>query len=551
MSDNLSYLSGRKGLSDNLFENYVTEAQETGTVEREKLSELAKDFLVGSANTFGATSFYDFLKEENKGKKVYVCNGSACLCAGTQDKLVEDLKTQFRPEEIGHMTCLGRCHENGAFNYEGNNYSAKSSAEVLEIIKSKKPSPDTYFVGTNCKEPILTLPFPGVDTYYKPFLQALNRTPDELLENYKSSGLRGRGGAGFPKSYKLEAVKKAKGDQKFIVCNADEGDPGAYSDRWLLEERPHSVLFGMMMAGFISGADKGVVYIRAEYPESVRITEAAVVDLRDKGYLGENIFGSGFNFDFKVIKAAGAYVCGEETALLSSIEGQRPEVRVRPPFPAEKGLFNCPTLVNNVETFASVHYIISEGGEAYGRRGRGRSTGTKLVCLDSFFNRPGMYEVEMGTPLSEVINDLGQGFISPVKALHVGGPLGGIVPASHFDKLTVDFESFAENGFLLGHAGMLSVPQDFPMIKYLEHLFEFTSVESCGKCFPCRLGAKRGWEMLEKARTDSGYKIDRELMDDLLETMEDGSLCALGGGLPLGIKNALQYFDEELKEYFK
>ena len=551
MSDNLSYLSGRKGLSDNLFENYVTEAQETGTVEREKLGDLAKDFLIGSANTFGATSFYDFLKEENKGKKVYVCNGSACLCAGTQDKLVEDLKGHFKPEEIGHMTCLGRCHENGAFNYEGNNYSAKSTQEVEEIIKTKKPALDTYYVGTNCNEPILTLPFPGIDAYYKPFLQALNKNPDELLENYKSSGLRGRGGAGFPKSYKLEAVKKAKGDQKFIVCNADEGDPGAYSDRWLLEERPHSVLFGMMMAGYISGADKGVVYIRAEYPESVRITEAAVVDLRDKGYLGENIFGSGFNFDFKVIKAAGAYVCGEETALLSSIEGQRPEVRVRPPFPAEKGLFNCPTLVNNVETFASVHYIISQGGEAYGRRGRGRSTGTKLVCLDSFFNRPGMYEVEMGTPLSEVINDLGQGFKSPVKALHVGGPLGGIVPASHFDKLTVDFESFAEEGFLLGHAGMLSVPQDFPMIKYLEHLFEFTSVESCGKCFPCRLGAKRGWEMLEKARTDSGYKIDRELMDDLLETMEDGSLCALGGGLPLGIKNALQYFDDELKEYFK
>ena len=217
MSDNLSYLSGRKGLSDNLFENYVTEAQETGTVEREKLGDLAKDFLIGSANTFGATSFYDFLKEENKGKKVYVCNGSACLCAGTQDKLVEDLKDHFKPEEIGHMTCLGRCHENGAFNYEGNNYSAKSTQEVEEIIKTKKPALDTYYVGTNCKEPILTLPFPGIDAYYKPFLQALNKTPDELLEHYKSSGLRGRGGAGFPKSYKLEAVKKAKGDQKFIV----------------------------------------------------------------------------------------------------------------------------------------------------------------------------------------------------------------------------------------------------------------------------------------------------------------------------------------------
>jgi NADH-quinone oxidoreductase subunit F len=549
MSDNLSYLSGRRGLSDNLFENYVKEAEESGTVEREKLSELAKDFLVGSANTFGATSFYDFLKEENKGKKVFVCNGSACLCAGTQEKLTEELNKHFAAEEIGHMCCLGRCHENGAFNYEGNNYSAKSPQEIEEIIKNKKPAPDNYFVGTNCEEPILTAEFPGIDEYYKPFLASLRKSPDELLNDYKSSGLRGRGGAGFPKSYKLEAVKKAQGDQKFIVCNADEGDPGAYSDRWLLEERPHSVLFGMMMAGYISGADKGVLYIRAEYPESVRICEEEIAKLRDKGYLGQDIFGSGFNFEFKVIKAAGAYVCGEETALLSSIEGQRPEVRVRPPFPAQQGLFNCPTLVNNVETFASVHYIVSEGGEAYGRRGRGKSTGTKLVCLDSFFNRPGMYEVEMGTPLQEVIDDLGKGFKSPVKALHVGGPLGGIVPASHFNKLTVDFESFAENGFLLGHAGMLSIPKDYPMVKYLEHLFEFTSVESCGKCFPCRLGAKRGWEMLTKVQEDSSYKIERQLMDDLLETMEDGSLCALGGGLPLGIKNALQYFEEELKEY--
>ncbi|MBD79817.1 MAG: formate dehydrogenase [Crocinitomicaceae bacterium] len=549
MSDNLSYLSGRKGLSDNLFENYVAEAEETGTVEREKLSELANDFLIGDANTFGATSFYDFLKEENKGKKVYVCNGSACLCAGTQKKLVENLSTHFKPEEIGEMCCLGRCHENGAFNYEGNNYSAKTSEEIDSIIKNKTAAVDNYYVGSNCDEPILTSEFVGVEQYYQSLWEALKKSPDELLEDYKSSGLRGRGGAGFPKSYKLEAVKNAKGDQKFIVCNADEGDPGAYSDRWLLEERPHSVLFGMILAGYIGGADKGVLYIRAEYPESVRITEVAVQDLRERGYLGENIQGSGFNFDFKVIKAAGAYVCGEETALLSSIEGQRPEVRVRPPFPAQQGLFNCPTLVNNVETFASVHYIVTEGGEAYGRRGRGRSTGTKLVCLDSFFNRPGMYEVEMGTPLSEVINDLGQGFKSPVKALHVGGPLGGIVPASHFDKLTVDFESFAENGFLLGHAGVLSVPESFPMVKYLEHLFEFTSVESCGKCFPCRLGAKRGWEMLEKAQKD-GYKIERQLMDDLLETMEDGSLCALGGGLPLGIKNAMQYFEEELNEYF-
>jgi NADH:ubiquinone oxidoreductase subunit F (NADH-binding) len=549
MSENLSALSGRKGLDDNLFDLYVKESAEAGTMEKERLSEVAKDFLIGSANTYGATSFYDFLKEENKGKKVYVCNGSACMCAGTQEAVSTQLSNHFGAEEIGHMTCLGRCHENGAFHYDGKNYSAKSAEDIDRIITDKKPEPDSYFVGTNCEEPILTAEFPGVEAFYAPMWEAIKKNPEELLAEYKSSGLRGRGGAGFPKAYKLEAVKNAEGERKFIVCNADEGDPGAYSDRYLLEEQPHLVLFGMMLSGYIAGADRGVLYIRAEYPESVEIVEKAVQDLRDKNYLGENIMGSGFNFEFKVIKAAGAYVCGEETALLSSIEGQRPEVRVRPPYPAQKGLFNMPTLVNNVETFASVHFIVSQGGEAYGQRGRGKSTGTKLVCLDSFFNRPGMYEVEMGTPLKEIIEDLGQGFREPVKALHIGGPLGGIVPASHFEKLTLDFESFAENGFLLGHAGILSIPESFSMLRYLEHLFEFTSVESCGKCFPCRLGAKRGWEMLEKART-SDYKIDRELMDDLLETMEDGSLCALGGGLPLGVKNALQYFDEELKTHF-
>ncbi|UTW62632.1 NAD(P)H-dependent oxidoreductase subunit E [bacterium SCSIO 12741] len=549
MSENLGYLSGRKGLDDNLFDRYVKSAESSGTVEVKELSELAEEFLFGDANTYGATSFYDFLKEENKGKKVYVCNGSACMCAGTQEKLTEDLKQHFHAQEIGHMCCLGRCHENGAFSYEGNNYSAKSEQEIAEIIEGKKPALDNYYVGTNCENPILTADFPGVESFYAPLWEALKTSPDEWLEEYKKSGLRGRGGAGFPKSYKLEAVKKAKGNKKFIVCNADEGDPGAYSDRWLMEERPHLVLFGMMLAGYIAGADRGVLYIRAEYPESVRIAEDAIQDLINRGYLGDNIQGTGFNFHFKVIKAAGAYVCGEETALLSSIEGQRPEVRVRPPYPAEKGLFNCPTLVNNVETFASVHYIVSKGGGDYGSRGRGRSTGTKLVCLDSFFNRPGMYEVEMGTPLQEVIDGLGQGFKSPVKALHIGGPLGGIVPASHFEKLTIDFESFAENGFLLGHAGILSIPEDFPMVKYLEHLFEFTSVESCGKCFPCRLGAKRGWEMLTKVQNED-YRIDRELFDDLLETMEDGSLCALGGGLPLGVKNALDHFNEELREYF-
>jgi NADH-quinone oxidoreductase subunit F len=334
------------------------------------------------------------------------------------------------------------------------------------------------------------------------------------------------------------------------VCNADEGDPGAYSDRYLMEERPHSVLLGMILTGYIIGADWGVIYLRAEYPEAVEIVEREIEKLYQAGYCGDNILNSGFNFHFKLIKAQGAYICGEETALLNSIEGQRPEVRVRPPYPAHQGLFNKPTVVNNVETIACIPYILRDGGEFYASIGTERSKGTKLVCLDGHFVNPGMYEVDMGTPLKTVIYDLGGGFKRPVKALHIGGPLGGLVPVHKIESLTVDFESFNKAGFLLGHASVVCIPDDFPIVKYLEHLFEFTAHESCGKCFPCRLGSTRGTELLKKAQNEA-YQIDRTLFTDLLTTLEQGSLCALGGGLPLPVKNALQYFHEELAPYFK
>lgn len=551
MPENLSALSGRKGLDDNLFEHLVEQAKEDGTPERQELKRLAKEFLVGNSTTYGAASFYDFLAPENKGKKAYVCNGSACMLAGTQDGVRTELEKHLNADEIGVMCCLGRCHENSAFNYGGKNYSAKSGAEIAEIFEgAEDANQDEYIVESNAAEPILTAPFPGVDAYYSVFLQALENGPEHTLQQIKDSGVRGRGGAGFPMGFKLESCRNEESDQKFIVCNADEGDPGAYSDRYLLEKQPHAVLLGMMVAGFVTGANRGVLYIRAEYPESITIIREAIAQLEDKNLLGDDIHGSGFEYRFKVIEAAGAYICGEETALLSSIEGQRPEVRVRPPYPTQEGLFNKPTIVNNVETLACVHHILKKSGKGFSEIGTGKSTGTKLVCLDSFFNRPGMYEVEMGTPFATIVNELGGGFKSPVKALHVGGPLGGIVPVSKINDLTLDFESFAENGFLLGHAGIVSVPEDYPMVKYLEHLFEFTAHESCGKCFPCRIGSVRGQEMLAKAQSED-YKIDRQLFDDLLETLEIGSLCALGGGLPLGIKNALQYFQDELQGYFR
>ncbi len=549
MSNNLSHLLGRKTSNKNLFEELGIAASETGTPNPAALEKLREEFLVGKSTVYGTVSFYDFLKPENQGKKVYVCNGSACMTAGTQDDLRTKIDKQYSSNEIGEMCCLGRCHENSAFHIAGSNYSGTDIDSIEDIKKGNTSSVETYNVGS-IGNPILTAEYGSIKEYYKIFNSCIQTPAMDLLSELKDSGLRGRGGAGFSMAFKLESCKNAESDSKFIVCNADEGDPGAYSDRYIMENRPHALLMGMMIAGYITGADFGIVYIRGEYPESVGIISDCIDELRKENLLGLNINGSGFNFEFKVIRAQGAYICGEETALLSSIEGQRPEVRIRPPYPTQQGLFNKPTAVNNVETLANLPFIFQNGGKAYAAIGTAKSSGTKLISLDGHFKTPGIYEVDMGTPLSTVINELGGGFRKPVKAMHIGGPLGGLVPVSKINDLTVDFDSFAKEGFLLGHASIVCLPEEYPLINYVEHLFKFTAHESCGKCFPCRLGSTRGAEMIEKAVKDN-YKIDKSLLDDLLETMEVGSLCALGGGLPLPIKNAMKYFEDELSPYFK
>lgn len=552
MSKNLSALSFRKGLDDNVFSRMVQAGEKSGTAEApDTVHGLAEHHLVGDAISLGAVSFYDFLKKENAGKKVFVCNGSACLVAGTQKKLHHDLAASFPKDEIGHICCLGRCHQGGAFQYEGRNYSGQSEIALQSLFQTGRgDATDRYAVGSTLNPPLLTAGFPGVAAYYAPLKEVFSRGPDALLAELRDSKLRGRGGAGFPVHFKWQSCREAPGAVKYIICNADEGDPGAYIDKYLMEERPHSVLLGMILAGWFSRAQTGVLYIRAEYPDSVRIISEAIGELKVAGLLGRNILGSGVDFDLKVIKGAGAYICGEETALLASIEGQRPEVRVRPPFPTVEGLFRKPTILNNVETFANLHSIITLGGRKYASLGTEQSSGPKLVSLDSNFNRPGLYECAMGTPLKTVVYELGCGFKVPVKAIQVGGPLGGIVPVAKLGELTLDFESFKKAGFLLGHAGVVSIPEAFPMIEYVEHLFQFCADESCGKCFPCRLGSTRGQELVAKARQGTGDRIDLELMQDLLDTMEVTSLCALGGGVPLPIKNALHYFKDELQPYF-
>ncbi len=553
MSENLSALSFRKGIEKNLFERMVDAAEVTGTAEtNETVRQMGEESLFGNAITLGAVSFYDFLKKENAGKKVFVCNGSACLCAGTQTGLQRDLGAHFQEEEIGHICCLGRCHQGGAFQYEGRNFSGQDARQIELLAKTGEgDSADRYAVVSALPQPILTAPFPGLETYYAPLRAYFKGGRDTLLAELRESKLRGRGGAGFPVHLKWQSCREAAGAVKYIVCNADEGDPGAYIDKYLMEEQPHSVLFGMIAAGWFAGAQVGVLYIRAEYPESVTRMNAAVQELRDAGWLGRNIQGSGFDFEIKTIKGAGAYICGEETALLASIEGQRPEVRVRPPFPTQEGLYRKPTILNNVETFSNLRAVLTLGGKGYAAIGTEHSTGPKLLSLDSAFRKPGIYEVAMGTPLEEVLYGMAGGFWKPVKAVQIGGPLGGIIPVDRIAFLTVDFESFKKAEFLLGHAGAVSIPESFPMIEYIQHLFQFTADESCGKCFPCRLGSTRGAELIAKARGDRSYQIDRTLLDDLLETMQQTSLCALGGGVPLPINNALRYFEEELRPFLK
>ena len=534
---NIRSLSYRKELDDNLFEKVAELALKPAS--QEDFHELAERFMIDDSVVLGTASFYDFLKPENQNKTIRVCNGTACMVAGTQKSLTKNIEKLVAADNIGHIPCLGHCHQNNAFMFDDKTYSTNNPEELKSIISNKKHQENSYHI--DCITiPILTEAINNTTDFYD-LAAAFMDKPQKVIEALKTSNLRGRGGAGFPFYFKLDAVIKEKSDQKYVVCNADEGDPGAYSDMYLMEHHPHKVLFGMLMTGKTVGADTGVLYIRGEYPDSIRKVNSAIEELKKLDLLN--------GFRFKIIRGQGSYVCGEETALLNSIEGLRPEVRVRPPYPAQYGLYGKPTVLSNVETFANVHWILENGGSAYAKLGNGKSTGTKLVSLDSFFNRPGMYEMEMGTPLKTVFEEYGKGFKTDVKAVQIGGPLGGIVPISKIDGLTLDFESFADQGFLLGHASVVSIPENFPMMKFLEHLLEFTADESCGKCYPCRIGSHRGFEMLKKAQHEN-YKIDRQLFDDLIETLEIGSLCALGGGIPLPIKNALQYFDEELKIYF-
>ena len=541
MSRNISLLSGKKDDKNSLFGKISVSPNETSDAQ------LAGEYNLGVSTIHSTKSFYDFLSEDFKNKKAYVCTGSACMCRGTQEDVTQKLKSKFGQDAVGEMICLGRCYENSAFYYNGENYSGDDINQLDEIIDGKHKS--TSYTMRSFSDTSFLVENEAFSTFkdFKDLLETCFQTDkNDLINTLKDSGLRGRGGAGFPTGMKWEFCSDQDAPAKYVVCNADEGDPGAYSDRYLLEEQALKVLFGMVICGYIIGSKQGFMYIRGEYPESIDITNETLAKLRDLNLLGNNILGSGFDFDMNVVEGQGAYICGEETALIASIEGRRAEVDVRPPFPVVEGLYKKPTVVNNVESLAAVALIFKHGSDSYKNIGNGRSLGTKLISLDGHFNNPGLYEVDLGTPLSMIIDEIGGGFNDDIKAIQIGGPLGGIVPVDILRSLTLDFEVFADAGFLLGHASFVCIPRSFSAVEYAKHLFAFTAHESCGKCFPCRLGSTRGKEMLGSA-IDDNQKFSEELIYDLLETMEVGSLCALGGGLPLAIRNLLEHCGDEFK----
>ena len=546
MSKNISNLSGRIGLKNNLFQKISERSLKSK--DSAGMKEIANEYNMGVSTIHGAESFYEFLRPSHREKKAFVCNGSACMCAGTQEPLKKKLQDKLGSDKVGEMFCLGYCYENNAFHYDGENYAGNDINKIDDIIKGKSIIQEKFVSKSYATTSFLMDDKLSDINKFKDHLgKFLKKDKEEIIKSLLLSNLTGRGGAGFPTGMKWDFCSKTKSEKKYVICNADEGDSGAFSDRYLLEDQPLKVIFGMVICGYVIGGNEGVLYIRGEYPKSIEALNASINALKEAGLLGEKILGTDFCFDLNICIGQGAYICGEETALIASIEGRRAEVDVRPPFPVTEGLYKKPTVVNNVETLAAAAGILLNGAEKFSSIGNKKSAGTKLVCLDSFFNNPGVYEIDMCTPMKKIFYEIGGGLNKPVKAFQIGGPLGGVVPTQEIENLNLDFQEFTKAGFMLGHASVVSIPSNFNMIDYIHHLFEFSAEESCGKCFPGRLGSYRGKEMFDQVKNKSA-KIPLKLLNDLLITMKKGCLCALCGAIPTPIMNILKYFGDEVKD---
>ncbi|HIT41849.1 MAG TPA: NADH-quinone oxidoreductase subunit NuoF [Candidatus Caccovicinus merdipullorum] len=377
-------------------------------------------------------------------------------------------------------------------------------------------------------------------------------TPDDVIQVLLDSGLRGRGGGGFPTGLKWKLAKQNDGDQKYVCCNADEGDPGAFMDRSVLEGDPHVVLEAMAIAGYAIGANQGYIYVRAEYPIAVERLQIAIKQAREYNLLGKDIFGTGFDFDIDLRLGAGAFVCGEETALMTSIEGKRGEPRPRPPFPAQKGLFGKPTILNNVETYANIPQIILNGPEWFASMGTEKSKGTKVFALGGKIHNTGLVEIPMGTTLREVIEEIGGGIPNgkKFKAAQTGGPSGGCIPAEHFD-IPIDYDNLLSIGSMMGSGGLIVMDEDDCMVDIAKFFLEFTVEESCGKCTPCRVGTRRMLEILEKITKGQATMEDLDKLEALCYYIKDNSLCGLGQTAPNPVLSTLRYFRDEYEAHIK
>jgi NADH:ubiquinone oxidoreductase subunit F (NADH-binding)/NADH:ubiquinone oxidoreductase subunit E len=497
------------------------------------------------AAVYGVSTFYDDLLAPRGARHVRVCTGSACFAA-TGDAHIEHVREGFglemgersedRSVSLAETVCLGFCHSAPAIR-DGDTIDAGPGVVDRVLAGTSRPAVEPEWQSV-LDEPVLIRP--GDWSGLERALREL--TPEGLLEEVKAANVRGRGGAGFPAGSKWQFARAAEGAQKFIVANGDEGDPGSYIDKYLMERNPALLLEGMALAGYAVGADHGFVLCRSEYPLSKPALEAACERARASGMLGDDILGSGFSFDVTIVEGAGSYVVGEETALLACLQGLRGTVSARPPFPAQSGVHGMPTVVNNVETLCNIPFVALRGAPAYQALSPGATAGSKLVCFNERFARPGVYEVRFGTTMRQLCETLAGGLIDnrSIKAVQIGGPLGGILPASLLDT-PFDLDALAAVGCMVGHGSILAFDHTTDMRTVARHLLRFGAHESCGKCFPCRIGLRRAHEMFA-----AEAEVDRVRLEALLEALELGSLCAHGGGMPAPIRSLLTHFPHEL-----
>jgi bidirectional [NiFe] hydrogenase diaphorase subunit len=520
-----------------------------GHLSDEHVREVARETRIPEATVHGVATFYDDLLSPRGARHVRICTGTACYAA-TRDAHVREItgglgaglgeRRADGAVSVAETVCLGFCHSSPAVR-DGEVIDAGPGVveRVLAgaTVRAPEPAPRSLLA-----EPALVRTATPAWSALEQVLADGGMTPEALLREVVDSGLRGRGGAGFATGSKWGFARKAAGEEKVIVANGDEGDPGSYIDKVLMEESPALLLEGIALAGYAVGASHGFVLVRSEYPRSKPALEHAAAQARAAGRLGEDILGSDFAFDVTIVEGAGSYVVGEETALLACLQGLRGTVSARPPFPAERGLYGLPTVVNNVETLCNVPVIAARGAAAYRELSPGATAGSKLVCFNERFTHPGVVEVPFGMTVRELCEDVAGGLRdgARIKALQIGGPLGGILPAELLD-VTFDFDPLAAVGCMVGHGSIVAFDERTDMRDLARHLLHFGAHESCGKCFPCRIGLHRAHELVL-----APGPVDRDRLEALLETLELGSLCAHGGGMPAPIRSLIAHFPDEL-----